>query len=192
MKNSELGFVGDERLYLSYSFPVLRGETMEGLCPLHPQQGHCPCTHFPETAIHITQTMSRWNSVTRTQIFADEDCIFASWMRHWRPPTGWAVWNTAGRMLCIRGKHEKRSEGKQAFPADFFQCFHSARGFSFRSPSNKRKEVWENVFYVAERVQGRWPCCGVQGLHKPLLRHFLESKRKERGEPLSVIVNQQF
>ena len=33
---------------------------------------------------------------------------------------------------------------------------------------------------------------GVRGLHKPLPRHFLESKRKERGEPLSVIVNQQF
>ena len=56
MKNSELGFVGDERLYLSYSFPVERGETMEGLCPLHPHKGHRP----------LTQSRN-WQSVSHKQ-----------------------------------------------------------------------------------------------------------------------------
>ncbi|MBR2054228.1 MAG: hypothetical protein IJ968_04960, partial [Clostridia bacterium] len=40
--------------------------------------------------------------------------------------------NAANRMLCIRGKHEKRPDGKACFPSGFFIVFIAPVGlFSF-------------------------------------------------------------
>ncbi len=191
MKNSEWGFVGDERLYLSYSFPVLRGETMEGLCPLHPQQGHCPCTqyrilqyvsckHCSDAAKEHAHTLSQGMIETLRA-----GCGTAA------PRAGRCGTPPAGCFASGENMKKDRRESKLSRPT-FFYVFMAPVGSLSVLQATCGKKFGRIVFYVAERVQGRWPCCGVQGLHKPPLRHFLESKRKERGEPLSVIVNQQF
>ena len=73
-------------------------------------------------------------------------------------------------MLCIRGKQEKSwRESTLSLPA-FFHCFHCARGFSFRSPSNMRKEVWKDSIFCRRKGAGPMALLpGVRGPHRPLL-----------------------
>ena len=181
MKNSEWGFVGDERLYLSYSFPVLVGEpcgasphTPAGTVSLHPFSGNSNSYHTNSFPVEQSITHTDFRRCRLYLCELDAPLAPVHGLGGGTPPTG----------CCASGENMKkdRRESKLSRPT-FFNVFIVPVCFRFAFPSNMRKEVWENVFCVAERVQGRWPCCGVQGLHKPLLRHFLESKRKRGANP---------
>ena len=124
---------------------------MEGLCPLHPHKGHRPLTQsqnwqsvshkqFPGEAEHHTHIfLPRTNvflrigcgTAARRNPFAEVDCFFASWMRHWRPPTGWRC-ETPPAGCFASGENEKKPAGKGTFLTGFFLHFHCARGHSFR------------------------------------------------------------
>ncbi len=181
MKNSELGFVGDERLYLSYSFPVKLGGRC-GVSPLHPTRGIAPgpffrkqqfVSHkqFPGGTEHHADTHSQ-----RKIVFLRIGCGTAA------PRAGRR--NAANRMLCIRGKHEKRSEGKQAFPADFFQCFHSARVLSFRfSKQHAERSLEKQLSASQEGCRADGPAAGYRGCISPCPVISWKAKEKRGANP---------
>ena len=171
--------------------------TMRGFTPA-PHQGHCPWALFPETAIHITQTVFRWNSVTRTHTFANEDCIFANWEHHWchadthsqrkivflrigcphcGPRAGRCGTPPAGCFASGENMKKDRRESELSRPT-FFNVFIAPVGSLSVLQATCGKKFGRIVFYVAERVQGRWPCCGGQGLHKPLPKRNAANHQK--------------
>ncbi len=74
------------------------------------------------------------------------------------PPTG----------CFASGENEKKPAGKCTFLTGFFLHFHCARGLSFRFPqATCGKKFGKEVFRIAGRVQGRWPCRGGTGGEEP-------------------------
>ena len=65
MKNSELGFVGDERLYLSYSFPVKLGGRC-GVSPLHPSRDIVPAPSIGYCNIYLANIVPMLQRNTHT------------------------------------------------------------------------------------------------------------------------------
>ncbi len=121
---------------------------------------------------------------SRRHTFAEEDCIFANWLRHCRPRAG--RWNTACRMLCIRRKQEKNPEEKQAFPAGFFHCFHSARGLSFRFPqATCGKRLFIQFSQSQNGCRANSPAAGGTGGEKPPASLFLMQHAERRLEKQS-------
>ncbi len=81
---------------------------------------------------------------------------------------------------CASGENEKKPAGKCTFLPVFFYIFIAPVGsLAFVPQSACGKKFGKAAFFIAERVQGRWPCCGVQGPHRPLLRCFFSYMQKE-------------
>ena len=105
---------------------------------------------------------------TRRTPLAKANCNIASWMRHWRPHTGPVA---ACRQPDAKhpGKTEKGAGGN-LFPATpFFVFIGPVVLFLFVSSNEHAKTTaFDSICFIALRVQGQWPCRGVQGLRKPL------------------------
>ena len=135
---------------------------MEGLCPLHPQQGHCPCTqcrkrlcisnkHYPGEQSN-TQKLFRW-----WKLFICESGAalpLAHGLGGGTPPAG----------CFASGENDKKEAVRECIlSAALFFVFITPVGFlSFLQVSCGKKFV-QSVFSIAERVQGRWPCCRGYG-----------------------------
>ncbi len=167
---------------------------MEGLCPLHPHKGHRPLTQnrnwhsvlykqpSGETEQHAHILLQRTNvflrigcaTATRRNPFTKEDCAFASWMRHWRPPTGWRC-GTPTTGCFASGENEKKPAGKCAFLTGFFLHFHCARGLSFRFPKLHAERSMYDMFFPSQngcRADG--PAVGGTGGEEPPAPLFLK------------------
>ena len=93
-------------------------------------------------------------TATRRNPFAEKDYFFASWLRHCRPRAGRCETPPAG--CCASGENERNKPGEKAsFLHRLFLRFHSARGLSFRFPSNMRKPEWIN--HALHRRAGAGP-----------------------------------
>ena len=108
-------------------------------------------------------------TATRRISFAEVDCFFASWMRHWRPPTGWRC-ETPPAGCCASGENEKKPAGKCTFLTGFFLHFHCARGLSFRFLKLHAERSLKYKSSVPQKgSRGDAPGAGVRGLRRPLL-----------------------
>ena len=119
----------------------------------------------------------------RRNPFAEVDCFFASWMRHWRHAEtplqkdycDFASWlrhcrPRAGRCetppagCCASGENEKKPAGKCTFLTGFFLHFHCARGLSFRFPKFRAERSLKYKFSASHKgCRADGPAAGGTG-----------------------------
>ena len=111
--------------------------------------------------------MSRWNSVTCTHTSAEKDCFFANWLRHCRPRAGRCETPPAG--CFASGENDKKEAVREyILSAALFFVFIVPVGSLSVSQVTCGNRNGLTMLFIAERVQGRWPCRrGTGGAEPP-------------------------